>query len=65
LNSLVVVENESWIGAPDTFKQDYYPIAGMAITEAAANGGVTAPASCAANAICVGGYTTTTLFWAL
>ena len=59
----VVVENESWTGPPDTFKQDYYPIVGMAISEIAGNGTAVAPASCAANAICVGAYTTTTVFW--
>ena len=36
----VHVENESWTGAPDTYKQDYYPIVGMGITEIAGNGSV-------------------------
>lgn len=61
-NSGTSVENESWSGAPDTFKQDYYPIHGLAITEAAGNGGPGLASSCAANTICVAAYTTTSTF---
>jgi hypothetical protein len=63
----VTVENESWSGAPDTFKQDYYPIIGLAITEASGNSldadGSDDVSSCAANSICIGGYRTTADFY--